>query len=85
LRTSETGSLETASSSGESGANSTSARWFTSPRWARLPLLTWIMFLKFLDDLEIERDEDAERYGWCKPPNWRRCQNGAHGQRVSAE
>jgi hypothetical protein len=43
------------------------------------------MFLKFLDDLEIERDEDAERYGWCKPPNWRRCQNGAHGQRVSAE
>ena len=25
----------------------------------RLPLLTWIMFLKFLDDLEIERDEEA--------------------------
>jgi type I restriction enzyme M protein len=25
----------------------------------RLPLLTWIMFLKFLDDLEIQRDEEA--------------------------
>ena len=25
----------------------------------RLPLLTWIMFLKFLDDLEIERKEEA--------------------------
>jgi hypothetical protein len=23
-------------------------------------------------------------YGWCEPPNRRRCQNGAHGQRVSA-
>jgi len=26
----------------------------------RLPLLTWIMFLKFLDDLEIVREEEAE-------------------------
>ena len=25
----------------------------------RLPLLTWIMFLKFLDDLEIQRAEEA--------------------------
>ncbi len=25
----------------------------------RLPLLTWIMFLKFLDDLELEREEEA--------------------------
>src|ERR1700682_5489788 len=25
----------------------------------RLPLLTWIMFLKFLDDLEIQREEEA--------------------------
>ncbi len=26
----------------------------------RLPMLTWIMFLKFLDDLEIQRQEEAE-------------------------
>src|SRR5712672_3389182 len=26
----------------------------------RLPLLTWIMFLKFLDDLEAEREEEAQ-------------------------
>src|SRR5450631_1972917 len=25
----------------------------------RLPLLTWIMFLKFLDDLEQQREEEA--------------------------
>ncbi|MDO9586224.1 MAG: class I SAM-dependent DNA methyltransferase, partial [Syntrophales bacterium] len=25
----------------------------------RLPMLTWIMFLKFLDDLEIQREEEA--------------------------
>src|SRR5580658_4808872 len=25
----------------------------------RLPLLTWIMFLKFLDDLEMQREEEA--------------------------
>ena len=24
----------------------------------RLPMLTWIMFLKFLDDLEIQREEE---------------------------
>src|SRR5438477_10154289 len=29
----------------------------------RLPLLTWIMFLKFLDDLDIERDEEAALAG----------------------
>src|SRR6266446_9594923 len=29
----------------------------------RLPLLTWIMFLKFLDDLEIEREEEAALSG----------------------
>ena len=33
----------------------------------RLPLLTWVMFLKFLDDLEIVHEEEAEldgkRYG----------------------
>jgi type I restriction enzyme M protein len=26
----------------------------------RLPLLTWIMFLKFLDDLEIQREDEAQ-------------------------
>src|ERR1700675_2985436 len=25
----------------------------------RLPLLTWIMFLKFLDDLEVQREQEA--------------------------
>jgi type I restriction enzyme M protein len=29
----------------------------------RLPLLTWIMFLKFLDDLELQREEDASLAG----------------------
>jgi type I restriction enzyme M protein len=29
----------------------------------RLPLLTWIMFLTFLDDLEIQRDEEAALAG----------------------
>src|SRR6476469_4315496 len=29
----------------------------------RLPLLTWIMFLKFLDDLEIQREQDAALAG----------------------
>jgi type I restriction enzyme M protein len=26
----------------------------------RLPMLTWIMFLKFLDDLELQREQEAE-------------------------
>jgi type I restriction enzyme M protein len=29
----------------------------------RLPLLTWIMFLKFLDDLERQREEEAKLGG----------------------
>ena len=29
----------------------------------RLPLLTWIMFLKFLDDLEMQREEEAALKG----------------------
>lgn len=29
----------------------------------RLPMLTWIMFLKFLDDLEVQRDEEATLAG----------------------
>ena len=29
----------------------------------RLPLLTWIMFLKFLDDLELQREEEVKLSG----------------------
>jgi len=29
----------------------------------RLPLLTWIMFLKFLDDMELIRETDAKLAG----------------------
>src|SRR3954453_767613 len=29
----------------------------------RLPLLTWIMFLKFLDDLELQREEESKLAG----------------------
>src|ERR1700692_2792798 len=29
----------------------------------RLPLLTWIMFLKFLDDLELQREDAARLSG----------------------
>src|ERR1700694_5076386 len=29
----------------------------------RLPMLTWVMFLKFLDDLEIQREDEAELAG----------------------
>ncbi len=43
----------------------------------RLPLLTWIMFLKFLDDLEIQREQEAKLAGKKfkpaigKPYRWR--------------
>jgi type I restriction enzyme M protein len=43
----------------------------------RLPLLTWIMFLKFLDDIEIQCEEEAELAGKKfkaaieKPYRWR--------------
>lgn len=43
----------------------------------RLPLLTWIMFLKFLDDLEQQREEEAKLTGdkfkpaIGKPYRWR--------------
>src|SRR5437867_10526544 len=29
----------------------------------RLPLLTWLMFLKFLDDLETQREQEAKLAG----------------------
>jgi len=34
----------------------------------RLPLLTWIMFLKFLDDLELEREAEATLAGTAFKP-----------------
>jgi len=34
----------------------------------RLPLLTWVMFLKFLDDLEVVHEEEAELDGKPYPP-----------------
>lgn len=34
----------------------------------RLPLLTWVMFLKFLDDLEVVHEEEAELDGKRYPP-----------------
>ena len=34
----------------------------------RLPLLTWVMFLKFLDDLEIRREEEAAMNGEAYEP-----------------
>ena len=43
----------------------------------RLPLLTWVMFLKFLDDLEIQREQEAKLSGKKfkpaieKPYRWR--------------
>ena len=43
----------------------------------RLPLLTWIMFLKFLDDLEQQREQEAALAGKGfrpaieKPYRWR--------------
>jgi type I restriction enzyme M protein len=43
----------------------------------RLPMLTWVMFLKFLDDLEIQREEEAKLAGKRfrpaveKPYRWR--------------
>src|SRR5437667_5372135 len=43
----------------------------------RLPLLTWIMFLKFLDDLEVQREQEAVLAGMkfrpaIEPPyRWR--------------
>jgi len=45
----------------------------------RLPMLTWIMFLKFLDDLEIQRQGEAELSAkelkpTIEPPyRWRDC------------
>ncbi len=45
----------------------------------RLPMLTWVMFLKFLDDLETQREDEAQLSGkkfkpaiepTCRPRDW---------------
>lgn len=59
----------------------------------RLPLLTWIMFLKFLDDLEIQREEEAKLAGKkfrpaIEPPyrwrDWASNQQGITGDELLA-
>ena len=59
----------------------------------RLPLLTWIMFLKFLDDLELQREEAASLAGKkfrpaIEPPyrwrDWAADQQGVTGDELLA-
>jgi len=59
----------------------------------RLPLLTWIMFLKFLDDLELQREEEAKLAGKkfrsaIEPPyrwrDWALSPQGATGEELLA-
>src|SRR5205814_9856494 len=51
----------------------------------RLPMLTWIMFLKFLDDLELQREAEAKIAGKkfrpaLEPPyRWRDCAANPQG------
>lgn len=51
----------------------------------RLPMLTWIMFLKFLDDLELQREEEAMlaekkfRRAIDQPYRWRDWANNSAG------
>ena len=58
----------------------------------RLPMLTWIMFLKFLDDMERMREEEAklegEKYTLAvRPPyrwrDWAAKEDGVTGQAPS--
>ena len=47
----------------------------------RLPMLTWIVLLKFLDDLELQRESEAKLAGKRFKPAieapywWRECNN----------
>ncbi len=59
----------------------------------RLPMLTWIMFLKFLDDLELQRQEEASLAGKkfkpaIEPPyrwrDWAANQQGITGDELLA-
>src|SRR5207244_6339665 len=55
----------------------------------RLPLLTWIMFLKFLDDLERQREEDAKlggkKFRPAVEPPYRWCDWAANPQGVTGD
>jgi hypothetical protein len=48
----------------------------------RLPMLTWIMFLKFLDDLEMQREDEAKLAGKKFGPPSNRPTAGATGRRI---
>lgn len=59
----------------------------------RLPLLTWVMFLKFLDDLEIRREEEAAMNGETYEPlieapyrwrDWAARPDGINGEEMLA-
>src|SRR5439155_9033870 len=59
----------------------------------RLPMLTWIMFLKFLDDLELQREQEARLAGKkfkpaIEPPyrwrDWAAKSNGITGDELLA-
>ncbi|ROZ63907.1 class I SAM-dependent DNA methyltransferase [Ramlibacter sp. WS9] len=59
----------------------------------RLPLLTWVMFLKFLDDLEIVHEEEAELDGKRYQPiveapyrwrDWAAREDGINGEELLA-
>src|SRR6059036_1075956 len=57
----------------------------------RLPLLTWVMFLKFLDDVEVQREQKAAMAGRkyrpaIEPPyrwrDWAAREDGITGQEL---
>lgn len=59
----------------------------------RLPLLTWVMFLKFLDDLEVVHEEEAELDGKRYQPiieapyrwrDWAAREDGINGEELLA-
>lgn len=59
----------------------------------RLPLLTWVMFLKFLDDLEVVHEQEAELDGKPYHPiieapyrwrDWAACEDGLTGDELLA-
>jgi len=55
----------------------------------RLPLLTWIMFLKFLDDLELQREEEAQlarkKFRPAIDPPYRWCDWAANPQGITGD
>ncbi len=55
----------------------------------RLPMLTWIMFLKFLDDLELQRETEAElagkKFERAIDPPYRWCDWAAKPEGISGD